>query len=250
MTSTRTSRESSPEPDRKTVVDEGPDLGVTARGSTVFHSFRAALAGVGRTVATQRNMKLHVISALMVTIVGMALPFDLDLRVSLLFAIALVFFAEILNSGLEALVDLFVEDFHRLAMFAKDAAAAGVLVLSIAAALIFAEIVWTRWDLVTDNIDAVARSVIYGGPLVVIVGFVLFVARRRAWLVAALAGALALTVPLLSHGRDPIFAGLAIALIALACWSRFAFPAHIGRGARERRSSTKESRANAETHDD
>jgi len=197
----------------------------------VVASFRAAVSGVGRTVATQRNMKLHVVSALMVTIVGLALPFDLDLRVSLLFAIALVFFAEILNSGLEALVDLFVEDFHRLAMAAKDAAAAGVLVLSIAAALIFAEIVWSRWDLVVDNLDAVTRSVAFGGPLVVITSTTLFVVRRRVFVWASCALSLALLAPLVVHGRDPIFAGLATVLVVLAAWARAAFPENAGRGA-------------------
>lgn len=221
-------------------LDDTVPAPVAPRGTTLMRSFRAALAGVGRTAATQRNMKLHLVSALMVTIVGMALPFDLDMRVSLLFAIALVFFAEILNSGLEALVDLFVEDFHRLAMFAKDAAAAGVLVLSIAAALIFAEIVWSRFDLVTDNLDAVSRSVTFGGPLVVVVGGVLFVVRQRMWLVMALIASLALLVPLVVHGRDPIFAGLAVALIVLAVWSRYAFPTRAGRGARSKLSSTSE----------
>jgi diacylglycerol kinase (ATP) len=221
--------------------DDAPEF--VLRRSTMLHSFRAALAGVGRTVATQRNMKLHLVSALMVTIVGMALPFDLDMRVSLLFAIALVFFAEILNSGLEALVDLFVEDFHRLAMFAKDAAAAGVLVLSIAAALIFAEIVWARWDLVTDNLDAVSRSIVYGGVLVVVIAGVLFVVRRRLFLAFGFVSSIGLAVPLIVHGQDPIFAGLTLALITLACWSRYAFPVHAGRGARARLSST-ERRAN------
>ena len=194
-------------------------------------SFRAAIAGVMRCVASQRNMKLHVLSALMVTIVGMALPLDLSTRVALLFAVAIVFFAEILNTGLEALVDLFMGEYHRLAMLAKDAAAGGVLVLAVATVLIFAETLWTRWDLVTENLDAVWRSVTFGVPLVGVEAVGLFVLRRGplSWfrlLVAAL-----LLTPLVIHSKDPVYAAVAIGLVLLGFYARHAFPSRTGRGA-------------------
>ena len=86
----------------------------------------AASAGVARTLATQRNMKIHWLAAIMVTLVATALPFDLSMRVALIFSVAMVLFAEILNTALEAFVDLHIKEYHRLAMLAKDAAAAGV----------------------------------------------------------------------------------------------------------------------------
>ena len=116
----------------------------TGQRGGIVSSFRAAIAGVLRTIAAQRNMKIHVLSALMVLMVGMALPLDLSSRVALLFAIAIVFFAEILNTALEAFVDLHVRDYHRLAMMAKDAAAAGVLVLAATTVVVLAEILWTE----------------------------------------------------------------------------------------------------------
>lgn len=194
-------------------------------------SFKAALSGVARCVACQRNMKLHVLSALMVMIVGMALPLDLSSRVALLFAVAIVFFAEILNTGLEALVDLYMGDYHRLAMLAKDAAAGGVLVLAASTVLILAELLWHRWDLVTDNLDAVWRSVRYGVPLVAVEAFGLFVVRR-GWIAlvrVALAGAF--LFPLVVHSKDPIYSGLAVGLVLLAALSRHSFPSRPGRGA-------------------
>lgn len=205
--------------------------GLEAPKGSFALSAKAALAGVARCVACQRNMKLHVLSALMVTIVGMALPLDLSTRVALLFAVAIVFFAEILNTGLEALVDLYIGDYHRLAMLAKDAAAGGVLVLAAATVLILAEILWQRWDLVTGNLDAVWRSVQFGVPLVGVEAFGLFVVRR-GWLAlvrAALAGAL--LFPLVVHSKDPIYSGLAVGLVLLAALSRHSFPSRTGRGA-------------------
>lgn len=197
-------------------------------------SFRAASAGVCRTLATQRNMKLHVLSALMVAIVGMALPLDVAARVALLFAISIVFFAEILNSALEALIDLFIRDFHRLAMLAKDAAAAGVLVLATATVLVFADILWARWDLVVGNLDAVQRSVVFGVPLVVVEAIGLFVVRRGPLAIARVAVALALSAPLVANTQDPIWAFVALLLVGTSAYARWAFPRRTGRGAPRR----------------
>lgn len=194
-------------------------------------SFRAAFTGVLRCVASQRNMKIHILSALMVMIVGMALPLDLSSRIALLFAVAIVFFAEILNTALEAIVDLYVGEFHRLAMLAKDAAAGGVLVLAIATVLILTETLHSNWDLVHIHSDAVWRSVLFGVPLVGIEAIGLFVIRRgiASWLRFGIS--VSLLVPLVSHSQDPIYAGTALALVGLAFYARHAFPKHTGRGA-------------------
>lgn len=194
-------------------------------------SFKAASTGVLRCVASQRNMKIHVLSALMVMIVGMALPLDLSSRVALLFAVAIVFFAEILNTGLEAIVDLYVGEFHRLAMLAKDAAAGGVLVLAVATVLILTETLHSNWDLVLAHSDAVARSVLYGVPLVAMEALGLFVIRRGlvSWLRFGVA--LFLLAPLVMHSQDPIYAFSAVSLIGLSFYARHAFPRGTGRGA-------------------
>lgn len=219
------------EPSRGVVVPLKDERYQVLPSFGVLHSFRAAFTGVARTVASQRNMKLHVLSALMVMIVGMALPLDLSMRVALLMAVAIVFFAEILNTGLEALVDLFIGEYHRLAMLAKDAAAAGVLVLSVAAVFIFADVIWTRWDLVTGNLDQVWRSVLFGVPLVLSEAVGLFVVRR-GWLAAVrLIVSAALIAPLLWTSTDLIYSIYAVVLVGISAYSRHAFPSGTGRGA-------------------
>ncbi len=83
-------------------------------------------------------MKVHVVSAILVGLVGSGLPLGLAEKVTLIFCVLLVFFAEILNSALETLVDLATQEFDEKARVTKDAAAAAVLVLSIGSAVIFA----------------------------------------------------------------------------------------------------------------
>lgn len=187
-------------------------------------SFRAAIAGVLRTIASQRNMKIHVISGLMVLIVGMALPLSLDVRVALLFAVAIVWFAEILNSALEAFVDLHIRTYHRLAMMAKDAAAAGVLILASATVVVLLEILYTQWHVVTDNLPAVQRAVIFGVPCVIVEAIGLFWVRRGALAFVRVAASLGLLAPLVVTTRDPFFAGLAVLLVLIAAYARWSFP--------------------------
>ncbi len=201
-------------------------------------SFRAAIAGVLRTIAAQRNMKIHVVSGLMVLIVGMALPLGLEVRVALLFAVAIVWFAEILNTALEAFVDLHIRTYHRLAMMAKDAAAAGVLVLACATVVVLGEILTTQWHLVTDNLPAVQRAVLFGVPCVALELVGLFLVRRGALAVVRLVASLALLAPLVVTTKDPIFAALAVALVIIAAWARWSFPRMDRGGAGVRLSSS------------
>ncbi len=196
-------------------------------------SFRAAIAGVLRTIAAQRNMKIHVLSGLMVLIVGMALPLGLEVRVALVFAIAIVWFAEILNTALEAFVDLHIRTYHRLAMMAKDAAAAGVLVLACATVVVLCEILYTQWHLVTDNLPAVQRAVLFGVPCVLLEAVGLFALRRGALAVVRLAASLALLAPLVVATRDPLFAGLAVLVVLVAAYARWSFP-RVSRGGSQR----------------
>lgn len=194
-------------------------------------SFAAAFAGVCRTIATQRNMKVHVLSAFMVLLVGMALELDLATRASLIFCAASVWFAEILNTALEAFVDLYIREFHRLAMLAKDAAAAGVLVLAVGTVLIFSEVVRAHWQQILSQDSQVVLFVGWGVPASAFLGFVLYGRRKGplAWM--ATVAALLCLVPLAMHAVDRLFAASAFAMVVLARYSRVAYPGVMPRGA-------------------
>ncbi len=186
----------------------------------LVHSFRNAGRGVMRTVSTQRNMRIHTVSATMVMILGMTLPFDLASRTALLFCVALVFFAEILNTALESFVDLHVRSFHRHAMIAKDAAAAGVLVLAVATVTILAAILYMEWGTVMANSAAIVRSAAFGLPIVILVVTLLWWARRT-WLRALLfAAAAALALPLWAGSEDPVFSTCLGGLLLLSALAR------------------------------
>ncbi|MBN2361648.1 MAG: diacylglycerol kinase family protein [Deltaproteobacteria bacterium] len=197
-------------------------------------SFEAAIAGVLRTVATQRNMKIHTTAALLVMLVGMALPLDLATRSALIFAIAAVMFAEILNTAIEALVDLFIGTYHRLAMLAKDAAAAGVLLLAVGATVIFCDIIIVNWPLVQLHLDRVWRFALLGVPLAAMQVLILFGPRKGLWPNLATALGTVLLAPLIAWSVDPLFSAAAVLVFLSARAARAFFPGRKPHGAPRR----------------
>lgn len=133
---------------------------------SLFASFGFAWQGVLHVAAHQRNMKLHLVAALMVGLVGSGIPLGLAEKVTLLFCVMLVLFAETLNAALEALVDLHTERFHELAKVVKDTAAGGVLLLASGTVVIFAALVVHNWPLVVAHAQAVVRQLAVGSVLV------------------------------------------------------------------------------------
>lgn len=183
-------------------------------------SLRAAWAGLARALGRERNMKIHAVASVMVCVVGMSLRLDLASRAALLFAITLVWFAEVLNTALEAFVDLHIQEFHRLAMLAKDAAAGAVLASAGATVFVFADVLIDRWGEVVASPDAVWRGVLFGIPLSVVAGLLLFVSLGRRWMWLLAAVGYGLWAPLALAARSPIFAALAAVLLAVFLGAR------------------------------
>jgi diacylglycerol kinase len=106
------------------------------RSPTLFHSFRYAFAGLWYALRTQRNARIHLLVALAVTAMGLWLRLDAPRWAVLALTIALVIFAEMVNTVLEAIVDLITLEYHPLAQIAKDVSAGAVLVTAIAAVVV------------------------------------------------------------------------------------------------------------------
>jgi diacylglycerol kinase (ATP) len=167
----------------------------TPTPGTFFASVRHAWNGLIHTVITQRNMRMHIISAVLVGLVGSGIPLGLAEKVTLIFCVLLVLFAEMLNSALEQLVDLAIQQFDEKARLTKDAAAGGVLVLAIGATVIFAAVLVHNADAVLGNLDDVRKQVIIGTPLTLCAGI------------------------LMHEAKKPLFVDLAVFVVSLGLWA-------------------------------
>lgn len=103
---------------------------------TFIRSFGYAIEGFRTAVATERNIKVQLLVGVLAIVAGVALRIDALSWVLVLLCIGLVLFAELVNTSIEAIVDLATQDLHPLAKRAKDIAAASVFTLSITAAVV------------------------------------------------------------------------------------------------------------------
>ena len=187
------------------------------RGEGFWASAIHAWNGLVHTVVYQPNMKVHVISAILVGLVGSGLPLGLAEKVTLIFCVILVFFAEILNSALETLVDLATQEFDEKARVTKDAAAAAVLVLSIGSAVIFAALLVHNWNAVLASGPRIERQVLFGLPLAACAAL-LMRDQPRPWIQDALAFAagLGLCAVLATWTTSAVFTAMTVGLLVLA----------------------------------
>lgn len=101
-----------------------------------INSFKYAIEGIVTTFKLEMNMKIHIIIMTAVIITGVILKLSiLEWRICIIL-FSLVIAAELFNTAIEAVVDMIMPEFHPKAKIAKDAAAGGVLVLAIGAAIV------------------------------------------------------------------------------------------------------------------
>ncbi len=105
----------------------------TLRLSRLLDAFRHAYAGLAQAWKTEPNFRLEALIGLAALLLALWLGVS---PVPVLLAIGLVLGLELVNTAVEALVDLASPELHPLAKTAKDAAAAAVLLASLAALLL------------------------------------------------------------------------------------------------------------------
>lgn len=110
---------------------------ITAIGHKKFwHSFRYAAHGIASAFKSELNMKVHSVLAVIVLAAAALFRLPPASWILLLLAITLVLTAELLNTAIEATVDLVSPDLHPMAKVAKDTAAGAVLLTVVFAIII------------------------------------------------------------------------------------------------------------------
>jgi len=95
--------------------------------------FADAARGIAHAWRTQKNLRIQAILAAAALVAAGLLRLPLAYVAVLVLTIALVLSLEVMNTAVEALVDLASPEIHPLARAAKDAAAGAVLVGAVGA---------------------------------------------------------------------------------------------------------------------
>ncbi len=100
------------------------------------HAFQHAFRGWWYVLRTQRNAWIHSVFTILVVLVALWLHLPRRDWAVLLLTIAMVWTAEVINTALEAVVDLASPQQHPLAKVGKDVGAAAVLIAALTSILV------------------------------------------------------------------------------------------------------------------
>ena len=101
---------------------------------SLIESLKHAGAGLKRVFLDERNFRVQLFCTLAVVIVGLLLKVDRGEWLILVLMCILVLILEMVNTAIEAIVDMTVgKQFHECAQKAKDVAAGAVVVAAVAA---------------------------------------------------------------------------------------------------------------------
>ena len=106
------------------------------RKQPLFKSFGYAFEGIWTGISKERNMKIHCMVAALVVIAGLILGISVTEWCICLGLFGMVMALELVNTAVEAVVDLVTEERKPLAKIAKDTAAGAVLFTAIMAVII------------------------------------------------------------------------------------------------------------------
>jgi diacylglycerol kinase (ATP) len=101
------------------------------RTPSIFDSFNNAVEGIVHVLRTERNMRIHFLAAIAVLLLALVADVSRLELIALLIAIVFVLIAEMVNTAVEAAVDVASTSFDPMAKLAKDIGAGAVLIAAI-----------------------------------------------------------------------------------------------------------------------
>lgn len=101
-----------------------------------FHSFTYPIKGLKYAYRNEQNLAVDVGISLIVLIAGVIFKLDKSEWLVVAFTIGAVISLELVNTAIEAVVDMVTEEYHPLAKVAKDTSAAAVFIIAIVAVIV------------------------------------------------------------------------------------------------------------------
>lgn len=199
--------------------------------SKFWSSFHFAFSGILYATRTQPNMRVHLVIAALVLVATMLLRLDRLYIIAIIITIVIVLSLELLNTAVEAVVDLLTVAHHPLAKTAKDAAAGAVFVASTGAMfvgyLVFYQGIQQGGQRVYAAVGAVPANVALVIIVVAVIGTIfakVFIGRGTPFQGGAISGhtalAFAAATGLALYFQRPLVAVLAYFVALLVAQSR------------------------------
>ena len=102
----------------------------------LINSFKYAFDGLKYAFIYEQNLTVHLLATIIVIILGFLFKISIIEWLVLFLIIGLVIATELINTSIEATIDLITDEINPLAKVAKDTAAAAVLVFGITSLIV------------------------------------------------------------------------------------------------------------------
>ena len=194
-------------------------------------SFRYAVEGIVHVFRTQKHMRFHFLTLVLVLILGMLYRLQRAEMAVLFVVVSGVLIAEMFNTAVESVVDMVTQAYHPLAKLAKDIAAGAVLIAAINAVIVGAVLFLGNTELpkVREGMqqDSLQVTVIISVSVLVVV--ITMISKIFGGKGSILSGgivsghsaiAFCLAATMMYRASDLFSACLAVALAALVAQSR------------------------------
>ena len=151
------------------------------RSATILDSFNYAFEGLVHVLRTQRNMRVHFVAAAVVLVAALVVGVSKIELIALLVVIAFVLVAEMINTAVEASIDVATTEFDPMAKLAKDIAAGAVLLATLNAVavgyLVFSGRVASRSARLLERVREAPAELTIGALAVTVI----LVISLKAW---------------------------------------------------------------------
>lgn len=124
------------------------------KNDNFFEAWGNATNGIIYSATTQLNIRIQLVLAVIVMVLSLFYGLNTAEFLCLLFAVFMVIFAELINTAIETVVDLFVDVYHPKAKISKDVAA-GAVVLAACNALVVGYFIFFK----EENLKAISDSI-------------------------------------------------------------------------------------------
>lgn len=122
---------------KEQLTDENETVNEKApKNKNFLDAWKNAINGIIYATTTQGNIKKQLIIAVLVVIISLFFELTKAEFLIFMFTIILIIFAEMVNTAIETVVDLYTDLYHPKAKIAKDVAAGGVVITAINAVIV------------------------------------------------------------------------------------------------------------------
>lgn len=116
--------------------EESGDEEKRTKNKNFMDAWKNAINGIIYATTTQGNVKKQLVIAVIVVIISLFFDLNKAEFLCFMFTIVLILFAEMVNTAIETVVDLYTDIYHPKAKIAKDVAAGGVVITAINAVIV------------------------------------------------------------------------------------------------------------------